>query len=219
MVYREMMQEDTWRIFKIMAEFVEGFDQLSKHGPLVTIFGSARTKKSDPMYKLAQKTAKLFAGNGFGIVTGAGGGIMEAANRGAVDAGGASVGLNIDLPHEQSSNEYVQHLINFHYFFVRKVMFVKYAHGTIIMPGGFGTMDELCEVLTLVQTHKTHRFPIVLMGEEHWSGYIAWVKNKLLGSGYISESDINLFHVTDDPKEALRIVKDNPVDINSMKLQ
>lgn len=219
MPYRDMLQEDTWRIFKIMAEFVEGFEQLSRQGPLITIFGSARTKKSDPMYRLARKTGRLFAENGFGIVTGAGGGIMEAANRGAIDAGGPSIGLNIALPHEQSSNEYVKTLINFHYFFIRKVMFVKYAHGTIIMPGGFGTMDELCEVLTLVQTHKTHRFPIVLMGEEHWKGYIKWMKDKLLGSGYIGENDLDLFRVTDDPKVALKTIQDNPVDISSMRLR
>ena len=202
-----------------MAEFVDGFDVLMKVGPVVTIFGSARMKKSNPYYKKTVKTAKLLAENGYGIVTGGGGGIMEAANKGATEGGGESIGLNITLPHEQKPNEFIKTLINFHYFFVRKVMFVKYAHGVIIMPGGFGTLDELCEVLTLVQTKKMHRFPIVLMGKEHWEGFIEWIDSHLNKSGYISPSDMNLFHLTDDPEEAVQLIKEFEIDIEEMKLK
>ena len=219
MPYRNTLRDDTWRIFKIMAEFVDGFDVLMKVGPVVTIFGSARMKKSNPYYKKTVKTAKLLAENGYGIVTGGGGGIMEAANKGATEGGGESIGLNITLPHEQKPNEFIKTLINFHYFFVRKVMFVKYAHGVIIMPGGFGTLDELCEVLTLVQTKKMHRFPIVLMGKEHWEGFIEWIDSHLNKSGYISPSDMNLFHLTDDPEEAVQLIKEFEIDIEEMKLK
>jgi len=217
--YGNSLREDTWRIFKIMAEFVEGFDTLTKVGPVVTIFGSARTKRSDPMYKLTVKTAKLLARNGYGIVTGGGGGIMEAANRGAVEGGGESIGLNILLPHEQQANKYINTLVNFRYFFVRKVMFVKYAHGVIIMPGGFGTLDELCEVLTLVQTRKTHRFPIVLMGSDHWKGFVNWIKKNLKGNAYISPNDMDLMYITDDPEEAVALIKNFEIDIEAMKLK
>lgn len=209
---------DTWRIFKIMAEFVDGFESMSKVGPSVSIFGSARTKKSDPAYKLTVKTAKMLAKSGYGIITGGGGGIMEAANKGALEGGGESVGLNILLPHEQAPNKYITTLVNFHYFFVRKVMFVKYAHGVIIMPGGFGTLDELCEVLTLVQTNKVHKFPIVLMGKDHWKGMISWIKSNLMGSGYISPGDMDLLHVTDDPAEVVKIIKDFNIVESDMKL-
>ncbi len=202
-----------------MAEFVEGFDRLSKLGPVVTIFGSARAKKSDPYYKMAVRTAKLLAQNRYGIITGGGPGIMEAANRGATEGGGESVGLNILLPFEQESNEYIKTLVNFNYFFVRKVMFIKYAHGLVVMPGGFGTMDELMEGLTLVQTHKTHAFPVILMGSEYWSGLLKWIKKDMLGHGFISPEDLNLFHVTDDPKEVVRIINEYEIDVEQMKLR
>jgi len=209
------LQNETWRIFRIMAEFVEGFDKLSQTGPLVTIFGSARTKPSAPEYKLTVQMAKLFVKEGFGVLTGGGGGIMEAANRGATQAGGQSVGLNITLPFEQKPNPYIKTLINFHYFFVRKVMFVKYCHGVVVMPGGFGTMDELCEVLTLVQTQKVHTFPIVLMGKDYWKGLTKWFKDTLMESGAICDKDMKLFHVTDSPEKAVKIIKDFDVRINN----
>ena len=207
------LQNETWRVFRIMSEFVEGFDKLARLGPCVTIFGSARTKKSAPEYKMCVKTARELVKNGYGIITGGGGGIMEAANRGAAKEGGESVGLNIMLPFEQSANPYIKTLINFNYFFVRKVMFVKYCHGAIIMPGGFGTMDELCEVLTLVQTHKVHRFPIVLMDTDFWKGLVKWFKNTMLERGTISPGDLDIFRLTDDPEEAVHIIKKFNVDI------
>ncbi len=218
MASQKTVKEDTWRIFKIMAEFVEGFDKLYQVGECVTIFGSARTKPTDKHYKLAYKTALLLAKNGYGVVSGGGGGIMEAANKGASDGGGASVGLNILLPHEQAPNPFIKTLINFHYFFVRKVMFVKYAHGVIIMPGGFGTMDEFCEVLTLTQTKKVHRFPIVLMGTEYWQGMLDWFRDSMLKKGYISAEDLDMFLVTDDPREAVQYIKDFSIDYTAMKL-
>lgn len=209
------MMNETWRIFRIMAEFVEGFDKLSGAGPLVTIFGSARTKKTSDEYKMTVKTARLLVKSGYGVVTGGGGGIMEAGNKGAHLEKGESVGLNILLPFEQKHNEYIKTLINFHYFFVRKVMFIKYCHGVVVMPGGFGTMDEFCEVLTLVQTKKIHAFPIVLMGSDYWDGLIGWFKNTLLKRGAISEQDLKLFHVTDSPEEAVKIIKDFEVHLKS----
>lgn len=199
--------DETWRVFRIMAEFVEGFDHLSRVGPVVTVFGSARTKKGDPYYKLTVRVTKMLAKAGYGVITGGGGGIMEAANRGASLGGGESIGLNISLPHEQEPNPYIKTLMNFHYFFCRKVMFVKYAHGLIIMPGGFGTMDELWEALTLIQTDKIHQFPVILMGEEYWSGLLRWIKKEMLGRGKISPEDLELFHVTDDPGEVLKIIQ------------
>ncbi|MEW6202959.1 MAG: TIGR00730 family Rossman fold protein [bacterium] len=201
-------EDETWRIFRIMAEFVEGFDHLSKIGPVVTIFGSARVRRGDPYYKLTVKVARLLAKAGYGIITGGGPGTMEAANRGATEGGGESIGLNILLPHEQKPNPYIKTLMNFHYFFCRKVMFVKYAYGLIIMPGGYGTMDELCEALTLIQTEKIHRFPVILMGKEYWGGFLRWLKKETLGRGYISPEDLKLFHVTDDPAEVVKIIQD-----------
>lgn len=218
MAQKEKIVIDTWRIFKIMAEFVEGFEALSKIGPSVSIFGSARTKPEEPAYAMAVETARLLATNGYGVITGGGGGIMEAANKGAMEGGGDSVGLNILLPHEQQANKFITTLVNFHYFFIRKVMFVKYAHGMIIMPGGFGTLDELCEVLTLVQTRKTHIFPIILMGKDHWKGFVDWIGDKLVNSKYISPEDMNIFSVTDDPHEAVDIIKRFDIDVEAMKL-
>lgn len=199
--------QETWRVFRIMAEFVEGFDELSKLGPGVSIFGSARTKPDNPYYKLAEQTAGEMVRAGFAVITGGGGGIMEAANKGAYEAGGRSVGLNIDLPEEQEPNKFQNLSLNFRYFFARKTMFTKYARAFIIMPGGFGTMDEFFESLTLIQTLKMDRFPVILMGCDFWKGLIDWIKNTMLTEGNISEEDLDLFLMTDDPAEAVAIIE------------
>jgi hypothetical protein len=201
-------QEDIWRVFRVMSEFVEGFQTLSKLGPCVTIFGSARTKAGSRYYDLTVKVAKEFVRNGYGIISGGGPGIMEAANKGAKEAGGASVGINIDLPFEQSANPYIDKdkLITFRHFYVRKVMFVKYAQAFVVMPGGFGTLDELFESITLVQTKKVTPFPIILMGKDYWGGMFEWIKTTMLAEGTISEGDLNLFSITDDPKAPAQIV-------------
>lgn len=204
--WTEKRSKDTWVIFKIMAEFVEGFEKMSTIGPCVSIFGSARTKEENPYYGLAVDTAKLLTENGFGVITGGGPGIMEAGNKGAKEGGGSSVGLNIELPFEQSSNPYVDRDkdIDFDYFFVRKVMFVKYAQGFIVLPGGFGTLDELFEALTLIQTRKTDKFPVVLVGKEFWGGLVDWIKGTLLDKEKnISPDDMFLFSVVDTAEEAV----------------
>lgn len=203
-------QEDLWRIFRIMSEFVEGFEMMAKIKPSVLIFGSARTKPEEKYYKLTVEVAKQLVKKGFGITTGGGPGIMEAGNRGAQEAGGSSTGINIDLPFEQSANSYIDHdkLLNFRYFFVRKLMFFKYSQGYIVMPGGFGTVDEGFEVLTLIQTGKTQKVPIVFMGREFWNPLIDWVKEHQLKNNLISPKDLDLFSITDDPKEAAKIVCD-----------
>lgn len=203
-------QEDLWRVFRIMAEFVDGFETMSKIKPSVLIFGSARSKPDDKYYKLTEEVAKELVKKGFGITTGGGPGIMEAGNKGAKEAGGSSTGINIELPFEQSANPYIDRdkLLNFRYFFVRKLMFFKYAQGYVLMPGGFGTIDEGFEVLTLIQTGKTSKFPIVFMGKQFWGGLIDWVKESQLKAGYISPEDLDLFSVTDDPKEAAQIMFD-----------
>lgn len=202
--------DDTWSIFKIMGEFVEGYDKLFKIGPCVSIFGSARAKPGDKYYELAVETALKITEQGFGIITGGGPGIMEAANKGAVDGKGKSVGLGISLPHEQGLNEFVDpnYEIAFNYFFARKVMFVKYAQGFIVFPGGFGTLDEFFEAMTLIQTKKVTRFPIVLMGTDYWSGLVDWIKETMISYKTISPEDIELFKLTDDPEEATRIICD-----------
>lgn len=202
--------EDVWSIFKIMGEFVEGYDKLFKIGPCVSIFGSARSEPGDKYYELAVDTAHLVTQQGFGVITGGGPGIMEAANKGAAQGKGKSVGLGITLPHEQGLNEFVDPLyeIDFNYFFARKVMFVKYAQGFIVFPGGFGTLDEFFEALTLIQTKKITRFPIILMGSEYWKGLLDWIKQDMVAEGTISPGDIDLFHVTDDAEEAVNIVCD-----------
>ena len=199
-------RDDTWRVFRYMAEFVEGFETLSSIGPCVTIFGSARTPKDDAYYKMTVETAKLAVGAGFGVITGGGPGIMEAANEGAVLAGGKSVGLNIQLPYEQKPNPFVRVLINFRHFFSRKVMFLKYTSGVIIMPGGYGTLDEMFETLTLIQTSKIAHMPLVLMGTSFWQGLIDWILSSLEGSSYIDKDDLKLLKVTDDPEEAITII-------------
>ena len=199
-------KDDTWRVFRIMAEFVEGFETLSSIGPCVTIFGSARTPKDDPYYRMTVETAQLAVKAGFGIITGGGPGIMQAANEGAVLAGGKSIGLNIQLPYEQKPNPFVRVLINFRHFFSRKVMFLKYTSGVIIMPGGFGTLDEMFETLTLIQTAKVTQMPLVLMGSGFWAGLIEWVGESLDGNGYIDSDDMALLKITDDPAEAVSII-------------
>lgn len=201
--------QDLWRIFRIMAEFTEGFEELSNVGPAVSIFGSARTKRKDKYYQLAQETAYEFAKADFAVITGGGGGIMEAANKGAALAGGKSIGLNIDLPMEQTPNDYQDISLHFRYFFCRKVMFLKYAHGFVSLPGGFGTLDECFEALVLIQTLKQASFPIVLMGEEYWGGLIDWMGEVMLKKhNYISTEDMNMFSVVENPLEAVKIITD-----------
>ena len=199
---------DSWRVFRIMGEFVEGFDTLARVGPAVTVFGSARSVPGDEQYEAAEETGRLLAEAGFGVITGGGPGIMEAANKGAVEGGGHSIGCNIELPFEQGMNAYVRTAVNFRYFFVRKTMFVKYAEGFIIFPGGFGTMDELFEALTLIQTGKVRNFPLVLFGSEYWSGLLEWLKGTMLREGKIRSTDLELVVVTDSPEEAVRTVLD-----------
>jgi uncharacterized protein (TIGR00730 family) len=199
--------KDLWRIFRVMAEFTEGFDELASVGPAVSIFGSSRIKRNEPYYKLAEKTASELVKASFAIITGGGGGIMEAANKGAAKAGGQSIGLNIELPLEQVPNDYQNLSLHFRYFFVRKVMFLKYAHGFIVFPGGYGTMDEFFESLVLIQTLKQASFPVVLMGSEYWQGLIEWMREKMLGEyGHIAPDDLNVFTVVDDPKDAAGII-------------
>jgi uncharacterized protein (TIGR00730 family) len=202
----EFTNTDTWRVFRIMGEFVEGFDDLATITRGVSIFGSARTTPDNPQYKAAQETASLLARSGFAVITGGGPGIMEAANRGAFEAGGLSIGCNIELPFEQSSNPYLTRSLTFKYFFVRKTMFVKYSTAFIIFPGGFGTLDELFEALTLIQTRKIKNFPVVLFGTAYWGGMMEWVKGLMLSEGKIAEADLRLLHLTDSPAEAVEIV-------------
>ncbi|MGQ0561814.1 MAG: TIGR00730 family Rossman fold protein [Gemmatimonadota bacterium] len=199
---------DSWRVLRIMGEFVEGFETLASLGPAVSIFGSARIASDNPYYAIARKTAALLAQEGFAVITGGGPGIMEAANRGAHEVGGTSVGCNIELPFEQGVNAYVDVSINFRYFFVRKTMFVKYAEAFVIFPGGFGTMDELFEALTLIQTGKVRNFPVVLFGAEYWEGLLGWLRARMLGDGMVKAKDLELLIVTDSPQEAVRVVVD-----------
>src|SRR6187551_1481213 len=208
--WSEIKGANSWMIFKVMSEFVEGLDKLAKIGPCVTIFGSARVKPSNPFYKMADEIAYQLVQHGYGVITGGGPGIMEAGNRGAHRAKGKSVGLNIYLPHEQKGNIYIDpdKLITFDYFFVRKVMFMKYSQGFIVMPGGFGTLDEMSEALTLIQTKKIGRFPIVLVGKKFWKGLIDWFMKVLVMEGMISENDDELFSVVDTPEEAIKVIDD-----------
>jgi len=199
--------KDLWRIFRVMAEFTEGFEELASVGPAVSIFGSARAKPRDKYYKLAKQTASELAKAGFAIITGGGGGIMEAANKGAAQAGGQSIGLNIELPMEQVPNDYQNLSLHFRYFFVRKVMFLKYAHGFIVFPGGYGTMDEFSESLVLIQTLRQAYFPVVLMGSDYWDGLIKWMREKMLKEHkYIAPEDLDVFTVVDEPNSAVEII-------------
>lgn len=203
----DLRKEDPWRVFRIMAEFVDGFHELSEVGPAVSIFGSARTKPSSRWYKQAEKTAALLSKEGYAIITGAGPGIMEAGNRGASKAKGNSIGLNIDLPFEQKPNRYVKQLIAFHYFFCRKVMFVKYAKAFVIFPGGFGTLDEFFESITLIQTERMGRFPVILYGSKFWGGLITWFKKSVLAEKNISPEDMDIFQVVDTPEDVINAIK------------
>ena len=202
------IKEDPWRVFRIMAEFVDSFEIMAQIGPAVTIFGSARTPAKDPFYKAATAIAKGLARNNLAVITGGGPGIMEAANRGAAQGKGKSVGLNIELPMEQKGNRYANVPLHFHYFFSRKVCFVKYSVAFIFMPGGFGTLDEFFEVITLVQTRRVPRFPMILFGKEYWSGLLDWAKATLEKEKFISPGDLDLVTVTDDPEKAIRIITD-----------
>ncbi|MDF2156632.1 TIGR00730 family Rossman fold protein [Algoriphagus sp. CAU 1675] len=208
--WSEIKSSDSWAIFKIMAEFVEGFEKLAKIGPCVTIFGSARTSRDHEHYKTAEEIAAKLVRHGYGVITGGGPGIMEAGNKGAHSEGGKSVGLNIELPFEQYHNIYIDRdkLISFDYFFVRKVMFVRYSQGFVVLPGGFGTMDELFEALTLIQTNKIGRFPIVLVGKSYWGGMVEWIKKTLLEHQYIKEEDLELFALVDNATEAVKVIDD-----------
>ena len=198
---------ESWRLFKIMGEFVDGVEALYDIGPAVSIFGSARVAPEDPVYKTTEKIAELFVQNGFGVISGGGGGVMEAANKGAANAGGTSVGLNINLPFEQVPNPYANIQVEFNYFFIRKVMFIKYAAAYVIMPGGFGTLDELFEAVTLIQTQRIKPFPLILVGSEYWGGLIDWIRNQMLANKRISPEDIDILQLMDDPEEVVKAVK------------
>lgn len=206
-VIDELRIEDTWRMFHIIAEFVEGFEVLPTIHPAVTIFGSSRSTPSSPAYKATEKTARLLVRNGFNIISGGGPGIMEAANKGAAQAGGKSVGLHIHLPSEQKANAYANVRLNFRYFFIRKVMFVKYAVAYVIMPGGFGTLDELFEAITLIQTKRIKGFPVVLYDSSYWKGLLSWIKGTLLAKKSISRKDLDILTMADTPEEAVAIIK------------
>lgn len=208
--WHEIKSNDSWMVFKIMAEFVDGFQKLYRIGPCVSVFGSARTPVDHPYYALAEEISYRITQEGFGIISGGGAGIMEAANKGAKRGEGKSVGLNIDLPFEQDANAYIDKdkLLQFDYFFVRKVMFMKYAKGFVVLPGGFGTLDELFEAITLVQTGKSERFPIVLVNSKYWSGLLGWIKSSLLHEGMISPNDMDLIKVCDTPDEVIKVIRD-----------
>jgi len=209
--WNDIKAADSWQIFKIMSEFVEGFEKMSRIGPCVSVFGSARTSIENPYYKLAEEISFKLTREGYGVITGGGPGIMEAANKGAKAGGGKSVGLNIDLPFEQSSNPFIDNdkNINFDYFFVRKTMFLKYSQGFIAMPGGFGTLDELFEAITLVQTNKVAHFPIILVGKKYWEGLLNWIKETMLYEEHnISEKDLNLFKIVETADEAVAIINE-----------
>ena len=211
---------DPWRVLRILSEFVEGFDALNEVGPAITVFGSARTKRTDPYYRAGEALGAALARRGFAVITGGGPGMMEAVNKGAHDAGGLSVGANIELPHEQALNKYVDLGVEFRYYFVRKNMFVKDARGFVIFPGGFGTLDELFESLTLAQTGKIEHFPIVLFGSAYWKGLLDWMREEVLSSGAIAPDDLNLLSITDDPEEAAEMAtRPLPVHIEQPREQ
>ena len=203
----DLKLSESWRLFKIMGEFVEGVEAMHDLGPAVSIFGSARTLPDDPQYKKAELLAARFVKNGFGVITGGGGGVMEAANKGATEAGGSSVGLNIRLPFEQKPNSYATVRMEFKYFFIRKVMFIKYASAYVVLPGGFGTFDELFEVMTLVQTRRIRPFPIILVGTDFWSGLLGWIRDHQLAKGLVSPKDLDIIQVLDEPDDVVEAVR------------
>ena len=203
----ELAASESWRMFHIMAEFVGGFEALGKYHPSVSIFGSTRVRPGDEVYQSAEQIGQMLAENGFGVITGGGPGVMEAANKGAAFAGGNSIGLNIEIPLEQKPNPYANFTLKFHYFFVRKVMFVKYAVAYIIFPGGFGTMDELFESVTLIQTHKIRPFPVILVGSNYWKGLLDWMKETMIEGRKISPSDFEILQLIDDPEEIVKTIK------------
>jgi len=205
--FNDFTKDDPWRVFRIMAEFVDSFEKMSRQGPLITVFGSARTKPHQREYRQAEALGRMIVAEGFGVLTGGGPGIMEAANKGAFEAGGISIGLNIELPMEQKPNPYLTTGIDFRYFFIRKVNFLKYALGVVVFPGGFGTIDEAFETLTLAQTDKINRIPIVLVGKDFWTPACAWIGDKLLGGGRISPEDLGLYHLVDTPEEAMAHIR------------
>ncbi len=207
LIQEDFTREDPWRVFRIMSEFVEGFEVLSKLGKAVSIFGSARTRPGSKYYKLGEEVAYHVAKAGYAVITGSGPGLMEAANKGASAAGGHSVGLNIHIPQEQKPNQYVDTLLDFRYFFVRKVMFVKYAKAFVILPGGYGTLDEFFEAINLIQTERINKFPVILLGSEYWKGMLAWLKEIVLKQGNISPEDLKLFTVVDEPKKVAEVIK------------
>ncbi len=206
-LFSDFSSQDPWRIFRIMSEFVESFETMSEQGPLITVFGSARTKPEEADYKEAVKMGELLVKGGFGVLTGGGPGIMEAANKGAYEAGGVSIGLNIQLPNEQKPNPYLTEDVDFRYFFIRKVNFLKYTHGVIVFPGGFGTLDELMETLTLIQTERINSIPVVIVGKEFWKDLFAWVENVLVKKEMISKNDISLYKIVANAKEAMNVIK------------
>ncbi|MBN0040330.1 TIGR00730 family Rossman fold protein [Cellulosimicrobium cellulans] len=215
----DWVHSDPWRVMRIQSEFVEGFGALAEVGPAVSVFGSARTKPDHPDYALAEEVGRRLVEEGFAVITGGGPGIMEAANKGASEAGGLSVGLGIELPFEQGMNRYVNLGVNFRYFFARKTMFVKYAQGFVVLPGGFGTFDELFEALTLVQTHKITEFPVALVGTDYWSGLLEWARTAVAGRGMISPHDLDLVHLCDDPAEAVEYVCDRGAELRAEELE
>jgi uncharacterized protein (TIGR00730 family) len=206
----EIKTNDSWAIFKIMAEFVNGYESMAKIGPCISVFGSARTQPQNKYYQKAVNVSKMLGERGYGVITGGGPGIMEAGNKGAQEGGGKSVGLNIDLPFEQSGNQFIdaESNLKFDYFFVRKVVFVKYSQGFVVLPGGFGTLDEMFEALTLIQTKKINKKPVVLIGKEYWQGLMDWIKNTMLAEGNISEGDLDLFRIVDTEEEAIEYIDD-----------
>lgn len=207
-VAEDFKLEDPWRVFRIMSEFVDGFHELAEIGPAVSIFGSSRTKRTRQWHKLAERTAELLVKEGYAVITGGGPGIMEAGNKGAAKGKGKSIGLNIDLPFEQKPNPYINHLINFHYFFSRKVMFVKYAKAFVIFPGGYGTLDEFFESITLIQTRRMERFPVVLFDGQYWQGLIDWLRKTVLKADNIDPEDLDIFRIANTPEEVIRIIRD-----------
>lgn len=208
--WTEIKTNDSWAIFKIMSEFVEGYERMAKIGPSISVFGSARTKPENKYYELAREVSEKLAKAGYGVITGGGPGVMEAGNKGAQEGGGKSIGLNIDLPFEQNHNPYIdaEHNLEFDYFFVRKVMFVKYSQGFVILPGGFGTLDEMFEALTLIQTNKINKRPVVMLGKSYWQGLMAWVEETMLREANISDRDLNLYRIVDTADEAVKYIED-----------